>query len=419
MSSTFRVKGELSLDGSKFSAGLSRAEIAASRFSRNVTSAIGSKLAGIFAVGAMAEFSRRTIESAESLVIAAKRMGATVEQVQILRKAAKDSGIEIERMTMAFDMLTVAQSKALQGGPLGDALKARFAKAGISESMLRSQTGAQLAMGPIAAYVKTVSQQDAVAMFKPMFGKAAGAIVDVLRSDLGELGDHMKRMGAIMSTETAVALKQFGDEAQLVSQVLMSQFAPALLAALRALAGWVISLGGGVSGSAAFAGASTAHMGAGSSAIALAKASGIGIVGLIKRASGSSEKEVGDWIKGQMSSAGFNVAAGASASKTASSPWMDALKGLEDSIKIQSDKILHPLAQTMTDLVPAGNKGKSNFGRIESDSLVAVGNFLGAGRTNSVQRIAERQLAVQEQMLTALQSMAVNNQTDEGFGGLD
>ena len=226
--STFRVAGILSLDGSRFAAGLSRAEIAASRFA----SRVATSLAAAFSVGALTMYARKVVEASDGFVIAAKRMGATVEQVQILKQAGKDANVELESMVDTFDRISAAQAKALGGGAKGDLLKARFAKAGITEAQLRMPTS-QLVHGPLAAYARSANQQDAVALLRPILGGAGGAFIEVLRSDFEGIGNELKSLGGLMSTETAVSLKVLKDNAETAAAVLLAKFANELPSAIN------------------------------------------------------------------------------------------------------------------------------------------------------------------------------------------
>ena len=81
------------------------------------------------------------------------------------------------------------------------------------------------------------------------------------------------------------------------------------------------------------------------------------------------------------------------------------------------DKINNPPPSTGESVIPAAKK--TAVSKIGSDSLVAVGNFLGAGAGASMQRIAMQQLDVQRRMLDKLTEIAEGDDADEGFGGND
>ncbi len=95
--------------------------------------------------------------------------------------------------------------------------------------------------------------------------------------------------------------------------------------------------------------------------------------------------------------------------------WSGPLDDFHKRIAEEAKRIRNPIPPTFEPITPPAEKRK--FDRPDSDALVAVGNFLGAGRTNSMQRIAEQQLEVQRDMRNLLREMATNG--DAGFGGVD
>jgi len=419
--STFRVAGVLSLDGSRFTAGLSRAETAASRFASGVSRSIGGKLAGLFAVGALTAFAKKTVEVADGLVVAAKRMGTTVEQVQVLQKAAHDSGTEIGKLEVAFERLNVARGKALGGDKKS---MAAFSALGITESDLRTKSAASLFTGPMASYAKGRSVESVGPILRDIFGRGFGEALAVLNQDLAETEAQLKKFGGLMSGETAYGLKMLKDNAELVSSILTAQFGPALLKLAVECYKWALQFAGGIAGVSASAGAGTAKMSAGQAAVAYGKASAIGMAGLAKRAAGQDEAEVTAWVKSKMAEAGFDVKAMEDAMSTAVNPFQSNLDQIEHLLSKLSEDSKRPPPVPVFDATLAAGKSSvpkraTSFGKIDSDSLVAVGNFLGAGTGASMQRIAVQQLDVQRQMLSKLTEIADEDSIDEGFGGND
>ncbi len=396
MSSSFRVQGQLSLDGSKFAAGLSRAEIAAARFGSNITHHIGSKLAGLFAIGALEEFSRKTIESADALVVAAKRMGVSVEQVQAFKQVAKDSNVELESIVKTFEKINIARAKALGGGAGGAKVMAAFNKAGITEEDLRNakNTASALFAGQMASFAKGKSAEDLGAIFRDMGIKDVGPMIQVLQSDIEGAAEELRKMGGLMSTETAVTLKLFKDELELASQILVSQFAPALL--------WVVEKlyrgFGKTAGVSASLGAGTAK----SSPVELIQAVAGNPLAIAKVVKDFSADEAGK------------------AFKKSENDWLGPLNALKKKMEEEAEKLRHPTAPKFDTPQAVAKEKAVSLGRIDSDSIVGVGNFLGAGRSDSMRRIAEQQLDVQKQMLSKLGEIADNwDSNDSGFGGTE
>src|SRR5437879_804059 len=110
-----RLQGEVSLDGSGFEAGLKRLEGAAGQFANTLKGAA----AGAFGIYGIEQAIQKTIDSARELVTESKRLGVGVEQLQVLRQAAKENNTELSQVAKAFERSDVAREKALRGGPEG------------------------------------------------------------------------------------------------------------------------------------------------------------------------------------------------------------------------------------------------------------------------------------------------------------
>ena len=124
---------ETGLDGSGFERGLARLGATGANSLKNF-------VAGAFGVYSIAQAISKTVESADELVTSSKRLDTSVEQLQILRQAAKESGVEFSNLEKAFEGFNVARDKALSGGKEGAKMMGNFGRLGVTEAMLRSQT---------------------------------------------------------------------------------------------------------------------------------------------------------------------------------------------------------------------------------------------------------------------------------------
>src|SRR6185503_4983847 len=97
-----KLIGEVSLDGSGFDRGIKR-----------LGATLKSTLAGAFGFVAIEAAFRKTIDTADELVTASKRLDTTVEQLQVLREAAKENKVEIDKLSTSFERLNVSREKAL------------------------------------------------------------------------------------------------------------------------------------------------------------------------------------------------------------------------------------------------------------------------------------------------------------------
>lgn len=214
-----RLLAHVDLDGQGFEKGLHKiGESAAHHLKGFVTAAFG--------VYAIEEAIHKTVETAEELVNASKRLDVTVEQLQTLRQAAKDAGTDMESLAGALEKIDVARDKALGGDK--DAIAA-FARLGVNQDQLRSKRAADLFTGPISATVKGTNVETITGPLKEIFGRSFGKVVPALKTDFQELQAKLESFGLVMDTSTAVKLKAIGDQFGLLSQIMVVALGPALV----------------------------------------------------------------------------------------------------------------------------------------------------------------------------------------------
>ncbi len=183
-------------------------------------------IAEAFSVVAIGEAIKKTVEFGEELVNSAKRMGITVEEVQILKAAAKNAGTEIGVLAKAFEKLELAKSKALNGDK--DKIKA-FSEMGISVDVLKTSRVSDLATNQVSKSLNEKSVAELTNSLNELFGKSFGQLIPVLKQDFDELGGKMRKLGLLMSTETAVKLHTLGKELSIIANLFVNIVAPALL----------------------------------------------------------------------------------------------------------------------------------------------------------------------------------------------
>ena len=366
--STFRVTGRLDLDGTRFAAGLSRAEIGAKRFAQTVTHEIGNRLAGLFALGALERIAHKTIETTKELATASQRLGIGVEQLQVLKQAAKDANSDLDAMAKLFERIDVARAKALAGGPGSDKTLAAFRRLGVTPEDLRKITASQLVMGPIANAAKSKSPEDIIADLKEIAPglRDFGSIIPVLKTDFDELSAKMRRLGGIISTEDAVSLKMLADYVDLLGTVIISNAAPAII--------WLVER--------LYESWSIAEAGVNFFVGALYKLDPIAIVkawltGGVPAAMAQLYKQV-------------DLKEGKAQAEAVALERIKTLNAIKDKVAEDAEKLRHPAAPNF-DVETAPAKPKSFHQAITSDSLLAVGNFLGASR-DPLTRVAQQTL---------------------------
>ena len=264
----------------------------------------------------------KTVETAKELVNESKRLGLGVEQLQLLRQAAKDSGTDMEKLAGVFEKIDVARQKALSVTGEGMQERRVFAALGINSNQLRTMGASQMLMGPMADLMRNRNPEQYAAAFKEVLGKGFGEVLPILKTNFGELSESMKKLGAIMDTETAVKLSHLKDEFELVSQVIISQLGPALVKLVEILYQGILKLGSKVAGV-------SAGVGAGTSGMKLSQWPGLlkdmfvgGVTSLIGRVTGLiTDEKSKQMLKGLAAAHGYNVSEAVEATDEATKPW--------------------------------------------------------------------------------------------------
>ena len=338
--SGLNLAATISLDGSQFERGMARVGSSAASGIKNLVM----QSVGVYTL--QAAF-RKTIDTADELVNTSKRLGIGVEQLQILQQAAKDAGTDLGALASSFEKIDIARAKALGGGADAKKFLQSFAAVGVTREMLQSMTAAALFQGPMAQKVSTTSPETLSEPLRDILGKAFGPDIAVLQTNFAELGAKMKSMGAIMDSTTAVELKVFKDEMGLISQTLISDFAPVIIFVAKAL--WEVKA----------------------------------VAGALSTAFGNFVEELAFWTVRGTKPQWDSIQEGVNYFKG----QQDVLKGFDTRAKEIEDALNHPKPPDFHT-----EEGKQVVARreksVEGDSLTKVGNFLGTSRSaiNGIQQ---------------------------------
>ncbi len=356
----FKIHGEVSLDGAMFKRGLHE-------ISGETTAFIKNFALGAIGVASIEQAFDKTIESAEELVNTSKNLSIGIEQLQVLRQAAKESGIEFSMLEHVMANYNSQREKALQGN--GKLLSA-FAGLGIGKTELQNQTSAQSIMGQISEKARGSNAADIAKEMSEVFGKGWKDIFGLLKTDFEELGTKMKDMGAIMDSTTAIQLKQFKDEMDLIGSVVTATLAPAL-----------VTLGG----------------------VVYDVITGLGSLGTF----------LGNWMA-SLSAHPLDVLFG-NAGKQATDDAVAATKEFA-SARSEAWRAMVDRAKENIPVPPATIDDETKAKKLKSersDSLISVGNFLGAGR-GAIDNIASQQLRIANQHLQVARDtkLVIETKTD-------
>jgi len=134
-----RLIGEIGFDGSGFQAGLRKLQHGAGELANSLKGAVVAGV-GIYTVE---QAIHKTIQTAKELVNASQRLAIAPEQLQVLRKAASESGVELDKVTDSFEKLDVARQRALTPGKKGDKFRRAFHAAGIDAGASDASNGGE------------------------------------------------------------------------------------------------------------------------------------------------------------------------------------------------------------------------------------------------------------------------------------
>lgn len=378
---SFRVTGIITGDGSQWTRTLNQARQQTERFGASISTGIGARLAGAFSIGAISIFAKRTLEAADNFDEMASRIGVSVEKLQEWTFAAKQAGADMESLGKFIEKLNLAASEPKN-------LKA-FQAMGINPQ--------GMSPGALFESVSAFGRGHSATEFARALSDAGldlkkfGPLINTLQSDLDALGKSARDVGAVMDEATTKQLAHLNDQLSIVSQILMAQFAPAILAVSET----ILRVVGAIKGTAGELGARTAN---------------IHFSDLFKLIGGNPEgwqNLIGKLKEGER--LGLD--------KLGQDEFAKSVGGMEELIARL--KAFTPFVAP-TIAFGAGPNAAAK-GSIASDALTAVGNFLGAGGPK-LQSVADRELpkqtSLQTQMLENLRTINVEI-SKLGLGGIN
>ena len=405
------LESTISLNSANFERGMHSVK-------HSVADTVKGFVVGAIGVATIEQAFERTIKTAEELVNTSKRLGMTVEQVQLLRQAAKEAGTEMGTVSKALEKINLARAKALGGDK---SAMVSFGALGVSKKDLETKRAADLFMGAISETVKKVSPEQIAAPLREVLGRGAGEGIAVLKTDFDELHHKMEDMGAIMSTEVAYKLHELEESLAFFGSVLIAQLAPAILWTAQALlkllssalqfAAWVDNKTG-LGQAAKNAGLIYEQKGAKGVYDYTATAIGSIVKNVATGAGFGLSKEQ---IKASLEYAGVNqTQLQKDVKDSGSNPFTDFVNRMTKTIADMISGKIHPNTVEPDFSATADTANKLHSGRIESDSLVKVGNFLGSniGAVHSAARMeqhAATQVALLRSIDTSLKKVMVKD----------
>lgn len=195
--STLRVNALLTADGAQFNRVMAGAQ-------RTVAS-LGAQFAAIFSVGMISRFAWSTMQWAGRMTDLAARTGIAVEELQRMEAAAKETGVELDSMVKAYQMIEAKRFAALRGdrNAMGS-----FAGFGISGSDLQNKSGKELFDSIARVLQETKNPEALIGPLRDVFGRQGPELIEAFATYTGKSMESL----TVMSSETAAALDDAGDK---------------------------------------------------------------------------------------------------------------------------------------------------------------------------------------------------------------
>ena len=190
-------------------------------------------------VEVISDLSKKCLEFGSDLTNSSRALGITIEQVQVLKHLAEESGVEYDKLAESIAKVSVLRDKALKGDK--DALKS-FSDLGIGKDKLQSENSMDILFKEIGSKVKGSNFNQIAGPLSDILGRGFNQMLPALKTNVDEVSDSMKSMGMIMDAETAISLKVLDTELQTVSNILITVFAPALVKSVRMIEDAISSL---------------------------------------------------------------------------------------------------------------------------------------------------------------------------------
>lgn len=341
----------LKLDGSGFQQGLTSAKQAVGRFGQQAFGGLKEEIFAAFTVGALVEMSKKTIEWAGHVQNLSDRLGVSVEYLQQMQYVAKRSGSGVDTLAGFFEKLAANRVKALEGTEESPKMISAFGKLGVSPESL-STNGVQGLTDMIGkAFQSSKSPEMLIGALREVGGKGAGELIAAFTSGLEEGRQAAVSAGAVMSEDTIAALKEVEDEFEEMKIQIMVGIGPAILKVI----GWLTNLWNVI-----VAGASA-------------------IEGFIEKFNWKNFLFGGE--------TNFREAAGEAS--TRSQAVMD--EAVDKTIQQEQEakaRASARAARKRPEIIPIQTYEPKHKEKQATDSLISVGNFLGAGR-GTIESVAQ------------------------------
>lgn len=231
-----RLEADIALNSATFERGMDRVK-------ESVLGTVKAYALGAIGVYSLERALDATVETAKELTENSKRLGVTVEQLQVMRKAASNTGVEFETLAKAMDKVNEFRADALKVGGDSNVSRMTAAQLGVTPDMLKNMSAQDILFGPIAKKIAQVNPQEIMKPLRDMLGRSASEVIPALTQDVDKLQKQMESLGMIMSGETARDLTEVDVAAKSVQNIFINALAPTIVGVVKMFLGLLTSGG--------------------------------------------------------------------------------------------------------------------------------------------------------------------------------
>lgn len=206
-----KLRALIGLDDTEFKAGTRRVTNAASTLQQTMRG-VGSAIGAAFSIGAVVSLGKKAIDLGGQLADLSAKSGLSTDALQVMGKAAAESGSSMDAVAAATVKLRRAQVDAESGAK---AQADAFARLGISLDEIRGMSPDQLfdrvAKAMEDAQGSSVSLDAGAVLLGNSVSELGGVFGAVAAGGLQAFIDAQKELGKVLNDETVAALDAAGD----------------------------------------------------------------------------------------------------------------------------------------------------------------------------------------------------------------
>jgi len=231
------LKSKATLDSREFQTKLAGMNQKVSAFSSGTLRNLGGAMAAAFATGAIVNFGRKALESADRMADLVAILGISAEAMQTLEASALRYGGTAEQVHKGIQLLRRAQGEAIQGNM---EYAESFHRLGVTQAELGKLGTEQLLDKVARGFVNAGGGASALADLQAILGRSGIELAGVLR-DIGENGlasliEKAEEAGEVLSSEMIAELAEMSNQLEIAGkriEVFVTQKLGKMISGLR------------------------------------------------------------------------------------------------------------------------------------------------------------------------------------------